>query len=366
MKMNVGKYWNKLKEKFTGKAKNKKKATSKSKFLSKKKGRKRKAPKEIYTTYLERVGWELKGRELHGYIIRFSSTIATVLFVFITLYSLYLGSFIEDYLFFAFSIAFVSFTGSYIVATLAISIYFDLKIRQRTKEIEDALPDFLQITSSNISAGMPIDRALWFAVRPKFGALAKEMETIAKSVIAGEDLQTGLRDLSKKYDSQVLKETMSLIIEGINSGGELGDLLNKISENISENKILKKEISANVATYAIFIGAASVFAAPLLLALSTQLLRVIKSITSEIEIDNSAGGFFSFDLGEAGINIVDFEIFSVVMLAITAFFSAAIISAIRKGSVKDGFKLIPLFIAISLTIYFIGNLGFEYLMGGIF
>lgn len=364
--MDFKKYWDQLKEKLEGKSKSKKKTVHKSKFASKKKETKRKAPKEIYDEYLEIIGWELKGKTLHGYIIRFSSAVAITLFVFTSLYSLYLGSFFENYLFFAMSLVFVSFTGTYILATLAISIYFDLKIRKRTKEIEDALPDFLQITSSNISAGMPIDRALWFAVRPKFGALAQEMETIAKSVIAGEDLQTGLRELSKKYDSQVLKETMSLIIEGVNSGGELGDLLNKISENISENKILKKEISANVATYAIFIGAASVFAAPLLLALSTQLLRVIKSITSEIEIDNTGGGFFSFDLGESGINIVDFEIFSVIMLTITAFFSAAIISAIRNGSVKDGFKLIPLFIVISLTIYAISNIGFEYLMGGIF
>ena len=41
------------------------------------------------------------------------------------------------------------------------------------------LADFLGLTSSNISAGMPIDRALWFAVRPKFGILAREIEEVA-------------------------------------------------------------------------------------------------------------------------------------------------------------------------------------------
>lgn len=356
-----------LKEKFQ-KTTSKASKNIKSRFKRKKKssGSDKKSIKDIYKEYLEKVHWDVKATTIHKAIIKIAIGLGLIVFVSSTFYSLIIGSFLENYVFFTFGLTFTVVSVTYLVLTLALLIYFDLRIRQKTKEIEEALPDFLQITSSNISAGMPIDRALWFAVRPKFGALATEMETIAKSVIAGEDLQDGLRQFSDKYDSQVLKETMSLIIEGINSGGELGDLLNKISENISENKILKKEISANVATYAIFIGAASVFAAPLLLALSTQLLRVIKNITSEIEIDSSGGGFFSFDLGEDGINIVDFEIFSMVILTITAFFSAAIISAIRKGSVKDGFKLIPAFIVVSLFIYFVSNMGFEYLMGGIF
>jgi pilus assembly protein TadC len=74
----------------------------------------------------------------------------------------------------------IYFSGCLFISLLVVFFYFDYKIYQRTKEIEEVLPEFLQLTSANISAGMTIDRALWFAVRPKFGVLAKEIEEVAK------------------------------------------------------------------------------------------------------------------------------------------------------------------------------------------
>ena len=77
----------------------------------------------------------------------------------------------------------------------------------------ELLTRLMKLTSANISAGMPIDQALWFAVRPKFGVLAKEIEEVAKSTIAGADLQTALIDFTKKYNSKILKRSINLIIE---------------------------------------------------------------------------------------------------------------------------------------------------------
>ena len=319
----------------------------------------------LYEEYIEIIHLDIGPRELNNLVMKISGGITLFIFAVSTIYAFFVRSFIDSYLYFALSSTFTSFTVTYIVITLGLLLYFDLTVRRRTKEIEDNLPDFLQITSANISAGMPIDRALWFAVRPKFGALADEMERVAKRVMAGEELEDALRKFSTKYDSQVLKETVSLLIEGINSGGEMAELLNKVSENISENKIMRKEIKANVTTYAIFIGTASVVAAPLLLALSTQLLRVIQDITQGVDVNSTGGSFFSFDFSGDNVSVADFEIFSMIILGISAFFSAAIISSIRKGNIKDGFKLIPIFVVISIIIYWAGNTLFDNVMGSI-
>src|SRR3989338_6484529 len=57
----------------------------------------------------------------------------------------------------------------FVLLIIALWIMFylavDLKIFKRKVDIEEVLPDFLQLTASNINAGMTIDRALWFAVR---------------------------------------------------------------------------------------------------------------------------------------------------------------------------------------------------------
>ena len=230
--------------------------------------------------------------------------------------------------------------------------YLDMKIFNRTKAVEDVFSDFLQLTSANISAGMPIDRALWYSVRPGFGVLAKEIEQVAKNTMAGEDLAVALTNFANKYNSKTIQRSISLLLEGMSAGGEMAGLLNKISLNIEETKILKKEMAANVTTYVIFITFATIIAAPVLFGLATQLLIIIQTITSKLGSTMSASsGFFSLSFSADAIKINDFRIFSYLMLFISAISSACIVSIIKKGRVKEGLSSIPVFVIVSIIIY---------------
>tara|TARA_Y100000294_G_scaffold65812_1_gene62286 strand:+ start:2404 stop:3783 length:1380 start_codon:yes stop_codon:yes gene_type:complete len=240
----------------------------------------------------------------------------------------------------------------------------DLKIFRRKNDIEEVLPDYLQLTASNIKAGMTIDRALWYAVRPKFGVLAKEIEIVAKETMKGEDLKTALQKFADKYDSVLLKRTISLLIEGIESGGEIGGLLNKIAINIQENKIMKKEMAANVTTYVIFITFATVLAAPVLFGLSGVLIKVITSLGGLLEgSSNTASAGLSISFSGSGISFSDFKIFAIVSLITTSFFSSVIIATIKKGSAKAGLKYIPIFIISAIILFLIVDAGLGLMIG---
>ncbi|MBN1156770.1 type II secretion system F family protein [Candidatus Woesearchaeota archaeon] len=227
--------------------------------------------------------------------------------------------------------------------------HLDMRNYQRTKKIELFLPDYLELASANVRAGMTMDRALWYAVRPKFGPLSEEIEVIAKETISGKELTQALYEFGRRYNSPTLKRALSLIIEGIRSGGEMGGLLNKVSLNIKETQLMKKEMAANVSNYAIFITFSSIVAAPLLLSLSGQLLQIITKIITKIDMpeNNSMG----FQLSTVGITTADFRIFAIANLLVTSFFSAIIVAIIRKGDVKDGLKYIPIFIAVSIALF---------------
>ena len=233
----------------------------------------------------------------------------------------------------------------------------DLKIFKRKVDIEEVLPDFLQLTASNINAGMTIDKALWYAVRPRFGVLAKEIEVVAKETMGGVDLKMALERFASRYDSLVLKRAISMINEGVEAGGQIGDLLNRVASNIQEQRSLMKEMSANVTTYVIFITFATVVAAPLLFALSGVLIEVVQNLGSALggssNVAASVGIALSFSGN--GVNQTDFRIFATASLIMTSLFSAMMISTIKKGNVKSGIKYIPIFIAISLTLYFISQ-----------
>ncbi len=260
------------------------------------------------------------------------------------------------------------FLGILFLLWVLLYIIIDLRIFRRRLEIEEILPDFLQLTSANIKAGMTIDRALWYAVRPNFGVLAKEIEIVAKETMGGDDLTAALRKFSEKYDSDVLQRSISLIIEGIESGGKIGDLLIKVAENIEDQKIMKKEMSANVATYVIFITFSSIVAAPFLFALSGALIEVMHSIASSLSTSglSEATSGVGISFGESGIQASDFKIFSIVSLITTAIFSAMVISMIKKGTIKEGVNNIPTFIIISLVLYFFADIVVGRMLGVFF
>ncbi len=241
----------------------------------------------------------------------------------------------------------------------------DLKIFKRKEDIEDVLPDYLQLTASNIKAGMTIDRALWYAVRPRFGVLAKEIEIVAKETMRGEDLKTALRKFADKYDSVLLKRSISLLIEGIEAGGEIGDLLDKIAINVQENELMRKEMSANVTTYIIFIIFSTVLAAPVLFALSGILIQVVTNLGATLSDVGSAAttSGLAISFSSSGIRYNDFRVFAIVTLIITSFFSAIIISTIKRGNAKFGFRYIPIFIIVTVSLFLISDKVLGKLMG---
>ena len=145
-----------------------------------------------------------------------------------------------------------------------------------------------------------------------------------------------------------------ILIEGIRSGGEVGDLLNKIASNIQEMNLLKKEMAANVTTYVIFITFATVIAAPFLFGLATQLITIIQEVFSRVDISPGAGaGGMNLAISDNAISLKDFQIFAIASLSITSFFSSIIISTIKKGNIKGGIKYIPAFMISSILLFMI-------------
>ena len=234
-----------------------------------------------------------------------------------------------------------------------------LKKLKRKKEVEDVLADYLQLVTTNLNAGMPIDQSMWYAVRERFGILAEEVEIIARKVESGLDLEQALIEFSDKYDSELLKRCMILLIEGLKSGGELANLVDKIAWNIKETQILDKEINAEITTYVIFITVAAIVIAPFLYALSHRIIIIMSEVLSNIKIDEISGISGSLPLkfsSGSSISASDFKIFIFINLGVSSVLAAMIISTIRKGSIKSGLKLIPIFLIVSIVLFLLASI----------
>ena len=312
--------------------------------------------KQRIRDYLERAGLEISTQKLSKIFFNTAVLINLVvsgylIYYFSVTYGITWGTVVASMI--------VLWVFIFVILIFALWIMFylavDLKIFRRKVDIEEVLPDFLQLTASNINAGMTIDRALWYAIRPRFGVLAKEIEMVAKETISGTDLKTALERFGARYDSVTLRRTISMLNEGVEAGGKIGDLLNKISINIQDQRSMLKEMSANVTTYVIFITFSTIIAAPFLFAMSGVLIQVVQNLGSVLGSTSGAAAGTGIPLSFSGTGITqsDFSFFAITSLILTSLFSAMMVSIIKKGNIKSGVKYIPAFIFVSLTLYFV-------------
>ena len=236
--------------------------------------------------------------------------------------------------------------------TVSIYAYLDMKIFNRTKKLEEILPEFLETVSSNLKGGMSFEKSMWMAIKPKFGILANEITIAAKKVMTGHDVDIALTEFSLKYNSPMLRRSMNLIISQIQSGGEISAIIDKVVSDLKKTKALKDEMRASVLSYMIFISTIVIFISPMLFSLSYALLDVISNITALLSKSlSNVNSPLPFKIAESVIAPSEFITFSYFAIAITAIGASMIVSIIEKGSIKGGVKYIPLFLVSSMIIY---------------
>lgn len=263
--------------------------------------------------------------------------------------------------------------GVMILAGLVVYVWLKMRIDNRKKQIEEVLPDFLQICAANVRAGMSIERALWFAARPEFGLLSEEVANTTRRTFGGESFTQALKKLAKKFDSRQLNRTVNLIIEESSSGGEVATLLDKCSWDARQVQILHKEISEMMLMYVIFIVFASCIGAPMLYGLSYQLVGSTNKIWGDI-IRQNPGGFPTMQGMSSSmlqprapkVSTEDFYKFAIIATILVTFSASMIIAVINTGSWINGFKYAPFFVGLGLVVFFAITLLFSLVFASIF
>jgi len=223
---------------------------------------------------------------------------------------------------------------------------------ERTREMENVLADFLTLISANVRSGMPLDQAMWHAARPEFGILSKEVKWYIKQAFSGEPLDETLRELSLRFDSKLFKRTISLIRQAEQTGGEVGSVLDMTAQEVRRELTTRKEISAMLVTYEIFVLFAAVVGTPFLFSVVCKLLTILEKSFSYIPTTNQR--FFGFiHPGSIIVSSQDFTLFSCFIIIITTLSSAAIISIIKHTRKTQAIKYFPFMLIAALGIFFL-------------
>jgi len=247
------------------------------------------------------------------------------------------------------------------VVVLIIGVYSALMLLadSRGNFVESILPDVLKLMSSNLRAGLTIDRSLIQAARPEFGFFQKEINQVAGKIVSGKSFEEALSELGSKIKSKNLEITVDLIVQGIRSGGSLASSLDRIADILRDREFVQKEIKAGVQMYVVFIMFAIMIGAPLLFGMSTFMVSVLEKMSSNI-----AGSFGSSGMSSLGIQTASMSLpisleflmnFSLISLISTSLLGAIVVGLVNTGNWKNGIKYMPVFSLISLGFFYVMN-----------
>jgi hypothetical protein len=246
----------------------------------------------------------------------------------------------------------------YLFVSTIVTMFAD----RRARYAEEVLPDALLLMASNLRSGLPTDEAITLSSRPEFGFMADKINDAGKGVATGETFADAFKRISKDINSTILNKTVGLVIEGLESGGEIATLLEETAVDIRDNDLLQREIRSVILVYALFIFIAAVVTAPILYAISTHLAGALSRLSTAISVSFLTKNAPTINFATSEISPDFLFVFSIVNLLITSILGSLMVSLITTGNEKYGIRYIPVFIAVSLAIFFV----VRYLVSGFF
>jgi archaellum biogenesis protein FlaJ (TadC family) len=235
-----------------------------------------------------------------------------------------------------------------------------LKKIERLRKMEEVFPDFLQLMSSNLRAGMTIDRAITLSAREELDPLDKEIIKVGREIATGKNIESALLEMSRRIGSPKIDKIILLILSGIKAGGNVATILEETSANMRGRNFVEKRAASNVLMYVIFIFIAVAAGAPLLFGLSSILVEVLKNILGGIPDMSGVSASMPFTFKNVDISINFIKYFSIFFIIVTDFLAALILGLVNKGNEKEGLRYFPPLAIISLITFF----AVRFLLGG--
>ncbi len=253
----------------------------------------------------------------------------------------------------------------YLAAAAAIGVFAGIHLvfyiqlvlgaSSRASKIEEVLPDFLSMVASNIRSGLTPDKALIVSARDEFGPLTEAINKAGKRSITGMPLDQVMLGMRENIQSNILEKTITQIVEGMHSGGDMSELLEKTALDIRKFRSVKKEVNSVILNYELFIIAAITFGAPLLYGVATFLVDIMIRIRGKISIDSGAQGLsggVSIFKGKLLLTSDGVTMFAAAAIIITVLFGCMAVGIMGSGRRVDGIKYFPILVIIGLALLF--------------
>ncbi|WP_457753334.1 type II secretion system F family protein [Thermococcus sp.] len=222
-----------------------------------------------------------------------------------------------------------------VVLISTIWVYPYWRIVKRIEDMEQMLPDAFFYLASSLRAGISFSEALEELTTAKFGALTEEFRKTVAEIKKGRPTVEALKAFAlRNKKSPVIYRSMMIIIEALERGAPMADVLVSVGNDVREILRIKKERKASTGMQTMFFIIASGFVGPLILGVVAQVITGLSGVG-----------------GSVILPISSIKNILLIFVALQAIISGIGIGVIREGKFSSGLKYSAVLVVMGVIVF---------------
>ncbi len=227
-----------------------------------------------------------------------------------------------------------------------------LRGEMKVREIEENLPDALKQMASTLRSGGTYEVALREVVYSDYGELSRQFAHVLKDLESGMDLRRAFERLGGRVPSQNLRRMITIMLDAIQMGGGLANVLEDIAEDLRELNKIRTERKVRTAMQTMFIMLLSVVLGPFIFGAASGLMDYMAELGKEF----GGKGLLSLEELEANINAIHaIQDMILVYTLFQALAAAFVVSIIREGRPAPGLRNAAFYVFFAYVFLFVGK-----------
>lgn len=118
--------------------------------------------------------------------------------------------------------------------------------KSRKIEIQKSLPDFLDMLSSTVQAGLSFNAALGVAVDVAKGPLGEEIKAALSEVRLGRSRADALKSMAQRVKQEQLTTVVTSLVQAEKLGANMSQMLEELSQEVRNRRMTRAEEIANL------------------------------------------------------------------------------------------------------------------------
>jgi tight adherence protein C len=128
-----------------------------------------------------------------------------------------------------------------LAGAIAPSSLLDGAIADRKKRIRNSLPDFLDLVSTTVEAGIALNGAFAAAVDAVRGPFRDELLAALSDIRVGRSRAESLAAMAARADVVELTTTVTAIVQAEKLGGDIAGILDQLAQEAREHRMMRAE-----------------------------------------------------------------------------------------------------------------------------